>query len=274
MPTGVRLRSSVVSGEMETRRIPLSLSATEWAELLEEIDQLAAEHRFSVALFEGAAGAGRTDRIGDLISRGYSWGQAEPSGSPILVPQPAGVLYLVSPLRETDDIPTWIAHVPALHFRQHLLAMDIAEEAYAHLASLCAGESWDLDAFMRRGAWAEFIVEFIASREIDLVQVIAARLGVDLAPALRAAYPSIRVVVDVDGEDAAAHTWLTYATSRYGNVIDAFCAPQPATTERLRQEGVSASRVHLWGAGPEEGDRAGAAIHREVYGRLLATSVN
>jgi hypothetical protein len=188
--------------------------------------------------------------------------------------QTAGLLYLVSPLRRTDDIPTWIAHIPAHQFRQHLLAMDIAEDAYAHVASLCAGESWDLNAFVRRGAWAEFIVEFIASREIDLVQVITARLGVDLAPALRAAYPSIRVVVDVDGEDAQAQTWLTYATSRYGNVIDAFCTPQPAAAARLHQEGVSASRVHLWEADHEGRHEAGAAVHREVYGRLLAASVN
>jgi hypothetical protein len=187
--------------------------------------------------------------------------------------QTAGLLYLVSPLGRADDIPTWIAHIPARHFRQHLLAMDIAEDAYAHLASLCPGESWDLNAFVQRGAWAEFIVEFIASREIDLVQVITARLGVDLAPALRAAYPSIRVVVDVEGDDAQAQTWLTYATSRYGNVIDAFCAPQPATAERLRREGVSASRIHLWGADHGGRDEAGAAIHREVYGRLLATSL-
>jgi hypothetical protein len=178
-------------------------------------------------------------------------------------------LYIVSPRRATGDLPTWISHVPTRHFRQHLLALDVSRETFADLASLCAGESWHLNAFVRRGGWAEFIVEFIASREIDVVQVVTARLGVDLAPTLRAAYPSISLVVDVDGGDAEGRAWLDYATSRYGNVIDAFCTPQPGVAEDLRRAGVSASRVYLWGPNDQGPDEAAAAIHRDVYGHLL-----
>jgi hypothetical protein len=181
---------------------------------------------------------------------------------------PAGVLYIVSPWPASGELPRWISHIPTPQFRQHLLAVDVSDATFGELASLCAGESWHLNAFVRRGGWAEFVVEFIASRQIDLVQVVTARLGVDLAPTLRAAYPSLGLVVDVDGEGAEGRVWLDYATSRYGNVVDAFCTPRPGIAEDLRRAGVSASRVHLWephGQGPEEG---AAAIHRDVYGQL------
>jgi hypothetical protein len=183
----------------------------------------------------------------------------------------AGVLYIVSP-RHGADLPTWIAQPPLHHFRQHLLALDVSRATFADLAPFCGGECWHLDAFVRREGWAEFIVEFIASREIDVVQVLTARLGADLAPTLRAAYPSIGVVVDVDGALTEERAWLDYVTSRYGNVIDAFCTPQPEVAEILGRVGVSASRVHQWepsDAGPD----VAAAMHRHVYEHLLASSV-
>jgi hypothetical protein len=262
----------LVSGERATRRISLGLSDAEWNEVLEEIDELALENRFAVVLSENEAGGRETARLVDLISRGYSWDLTAATDERVLIPRPAGVLYLASPLGAGGDIPTWVTHIPTNHFRRYLLALDMTEETYGHVASSWAGESWHLDAFAPRTAWAEFIVEFIASREIDVVQVIAARQGVDLAPALRAAYPSVRVVVDVDGDSAADRAWLAYATSRYGNVIDAFCASDSGVAEQLRQAGVSASRIRV--GQKDLRDEGAAAIHRETYGRLLATAVN
>jgi hypothetical protein len=163
-----------------------------------------------------------------------------------------------------------MSHVPSRSFRQHVVAVDISDQAYTRLAAACAGECWHLNASMHRGGWAEFVMEFIASREIDVVQVVLARFGVDLVPALRAAYPSVRVVVDTGGEGTAGTVWLTYATSRYGNVIDAFCTPQPTVAAALVATGVSESKIHVWS--PDHGDGAAAACHGEVYGQLLAGS--
>jgi hypothetical protein len=188
-------------------------------------------------------------------------------------PHVAGVLYIVSPSAVTGEFPTWISHISSLQFRPHLVGLDVSHETFADLAALCAGESWHLDAFVRRGGWAEFIVEFIASREIDVVQVIESRVGVDLAPALHAAYPPLSVVVDVGGEGAEGRAWLDYATSRYGNVIDAFCTPRPEVVEDLRRAGVSASRVHLWEPNEQGPDEAAGVIHRDVYGQLLSSAV-
>jgi hypothetical protein len=219
------------------------------------------------------AGAPEAARLVDLISRGYSCDVTAATDSLVLKPRPAGVLYLVSPLSRSGNIPTWIAHLPPSSFRQYLLAMDTTEDTYTRLASLCEGECWHLDAFVRRAGWAEFIMEFIASRMIDVVQVITARQGVDVVPALRAAYPFIRVVVDVDGEGSEDLAWMVYATSRYGNVIDAFFAPNSDVEAQLHRAGVSASRVQVDQVDFGGRDESAAAIHAEIYGRLLATAL-
>ena len=229
-----------------------------------EIDQREPEDRLRCSFSDHAENQLATARLGELIARGYSW---EERGAG-LVPRPAGVLYIVSSLAADEDIPTWMSHIPSQSFRQHVVAVGISGEAFARFSPACAGEIWHLSAIMHRGGWAEFIIEFIASREIDLVQIAASCFGVDLVPPLRAAYPSIQVVVDTGGEGAPGQEWLTYVTSRYGNVIDAFCTPQPAVAATLQSSGVSASRIYEWSA--DHGDEAAAACHAEVYGQLLA----
>ncbi len=89
-------------------------------------------------------------------------------------------------------------------------------------------------------------------------------------PTLRSAYPSVRVVVDVDGESAQGRVWLTYITSRYGNVVDAFFAWQVDDVARLEAALVSPTRVVHLGSDHEDRDGAAAALHEELYGRLIA----
>ena len=262
-----------MNGKRAARRIPFAAPDASWTELLDEIDQLEPTMRFVVELTGEAAAAVRVARVGDLIGRGYSPISSGRSDWAVLRPRPSGVLCIVSPLGATDVLPPWISCVHPGRFRQHVLALDASEGAFASLASSCAGESWHLDAFLPPWEWAEFIVEFIGSREIDLVQVVAARLGVDLVPALRSAYPAIRVVVDVAGEDAFRNEWSTYVRSRYGNVVDAFCAGQPDIAAQLERARVPSSRIHLVGDDDGGQGEAVAARHEDVYGRLIAAAV-
>jgi 3-keto-L-gulonate-6-phosphate decarboxylase len=116
-------------------------------------------------------------------------------------------------------------------------------------------------------------MEFMGNRQIDVVQVVNAKVGVDLVPTLRAAYPRSRVVVDVGADDATGQVWLTYVTSRYGNVIDVYCASGPDDPARLEAALVSPSHIRLLAADLERHDEAAAAAHEDVYGRLIAAQV-
>ena len=43
---------------------------------------------------------------------------------------------------------------------------------------------------------AQFIVEFIASRTIEIVDVVGSRTGADLVPSIKEAFPGLKVVAD------------------------------------------------------------------------------
>jgi hypothetical protein len=231
-----------------------------------EIDALPAEDRFAVEL-EGLVEielAGQV--VGPLIASGYSVG---PGSSRVLVPRPSGVLAIVSQ-EEGDDAAQLTPRLAAGHFRRHLMAVDTSATAFDRLASAWAGESWHLDTFLPQSAWAQCIVEYVGSREIDLVQVVNTRFGADLIPTLRAAYPATRVVVD-GGATAHTEAWLTYVTARYGNVVDAFCVAGPDERATLTAERVSPERIQV--VGPETGGQVptGEVEREQLYGRLIAT---
>ena len=256
-----------MSWEKAIRRVSLAASATTWTELLTEIDALPSEGRFAVELDGAVERELAVPLVGRLIASGYSVGAGS---SRVLVPRPSGVLAIVSQDDGDSDVAHRISRLPAGHFRQHLMAVDTSETAFARLASACAGETWHLDTFLPQNAWAQCIIEYVGSREIDLVQVVNTRFGVDLVPALRAAYPAIRIVVDT-GATAHTEAWLTYVTARYGNVIDAFCVSRPDEVATLTAERVSPDRIQV--VSPEGGGQVhmGTVERERVYGRLIAT---
>jgi hypothetical protein len=256
-----------VSWEKAIRSVSLAAPATTWTALLAEIDALPPEDRFAVELDGRAERELALHLVGSLIASGYSVGTSSPR---LLVPRPSGVLAIVSQSDGEDDVAPRIPRPGAGHFRRHLMAVDTSETAFARLASTCAGESWHLDSFLPQNAWAQCIVEYVGSREIDLVQVVNSRFGVDLIPALRAAYPATRVVVDI-GSTPQAEAWLTYVTARYGNVVDGFCVSRPDEVATLTAERVSPDRIWVVDPGGGEQVHPGAAEREQVYGRLIAT---
>jgi hypothetical protein len=256
----------VVSWEKAIRSVSLEAPATTWTELLTEIDALPPEDRFAVELDGTAERELTVQRVGRLIASGYSVGAGSRR---LLLPRPSGVLAIVSQEDGEDDVAPLVSQIGAGQFRQHLMAVDTSETAFARLASACAGESWHLDAFLPRDAWAQCIVEYVGSREIDLVQVVNARFGADLVPVLRAAYPATRVVVDI-GVTAPTEAWLTYVTARYGNVIDAFCVARPDEVATLTAERVSPDRIQVVGREGGEPTNTSAVEREQVYGRLIA----
>ena len=65
-------------------------------------------------------------------------------------------------------------------------------------------------------------MELIATRSIDVVHIVNARLGFDLIPALKLAYPPVQVVVQFHGEEPDGGDPIRYVASRYDNLVDAY----------------------------------------------------
>jgi hypothetical protein len=263
-----------MSAATPARTIDLAEPDSAWAELLNAIDLLAAEDRFEVRVTGLDGGGPAGDRVGQIIARGYSAGPREAADGAVLAPSPAGVLFVVSDLGGAARPPEWLAGLPPESFRQYLLAVDMSAENFAALSSEFPGESWHLDEFLAEGSLAEFVMEFMASRQIDLVHVVNSRLGFDLLPFIRTSYPRTRVTADVGSRGAYDQVLMTYVTTRYGNVVDGFCASTSETADQLAATYISSSRVVLMP--PVEGTSGPAAVaqaHQSVFGRLLAALI-
>jgi glycosyltransferase involved in cell wall biosynthesis len=85
-----------------------------------------------------------------------------------------------------------------------------------------AKEVWPLPEMMAGDQFPLFILNFIASRGIQLVHVMNSRLGFDLLPDLRALPTPPSVVVQLHVEESDRSGYVRYVTTRYGNLVDAF----------------------------------------------------
>jgi glycosyltransferase involved in cell wall biosynthesis len=160
----------------------------------------------------------------------------------------AGVLYLAPWLtfggsdRGTLD---WLRHLPGSQFRRYLhTTQPSANELFAASEEL-ADEAWCLSELMPVSAMAQFIVNFLATRNVDVLHIMNSRLGFDLLPTLKSAFPHLRTVVQLHVEEEDRSGYCRYVTTRYGNLVDAFSVTSVDLAEKLRRYHVSPSRLNV-----------------------------
>ena len=106
-----------------------------------------------------------------------------------------------------------------------------------------AEEVWALPELMAGGEFARFIVEFVVSREIEIVHVMNSRIGFDLLPDLRALERPPKVVVQLHVEEPTRDGYVRYVATRYGNLVDAYSVSSAVVGEALVEYGVSEDDV-------------------------------
>jgi len=85
-----------------------------------------------------------------------------------------------------------------------------------------AEEIWVLPDLMPAEAMPSFILDFLHSRQVPVVQLMNSRLGFDLLPDLRCLPNPPGVVVQLHVEEADRSGYVRYVTTRYGNLVDRF----------------------------------------------------
>ena len=68
----------------------------------------------------------------------------------------------------------------------------------------------------------QFIMDFIASRNIHVLHIMNSRLAYDLLPTLRSYYPWLRVVIQFHVEEEDRSGYCRYAATRYDNLVNAY----------------------------------------------------
>jgi hypothetical protein len=255
-----------------TRPIALDDPESAWTALLDDLNGSAGDGLPDVEVTPATGPQSLfVDRVGRLVAAGYSvredsWPRL------VMAPRPAGLLCLVAGEQGVPGESGW-AGLGAGRFRRYVLVLD-AGTVGEGVPDALADESWFLADFCGRGAMPQFILEFIASRAIDVVQVVGSRLGVDLLPTIRFSFPKVRVAVDLGTGDTAQHSYLTYVTSRYGNLVDAYFVADALVGEELRALYIPDSRTYVVAPGENEGGLTVADLRSRLYGRLVAGAID
>ncbi len=232
-----------------------------WEALFEELSGCPDESLPEVDVELSASPSSAAGRLARIVARGYHPERAE-DGTVSFVPRPAGVLWLVDDVRSARSGPGFFGG----RFRRFVLVVDRGRED-DHPMIDGVEELWCLPDFLDRRAVPEFVIEFLATRPVQVVQLAGSRLAADLLPTLSHSYPHLRVVADVSSDETGS-VFLHYLVAHYGNLVDAFWVPDERTRDVLGAAYISNSKTVV-GAGT----RDAADLRASLYARLVASGV-
>jgi glycosyltransferase involved in cell wall biosynthesis len=136
-----------------------------------------------------------------------------------------------------------------------------------------ADEVWALPDLMLGERFAEFILDFVVSREVGVVHVMNSRLGFDLLPDLSALPHPPKVVVQLHVEETTRDGYVRYVTSRYGNLVDAFSVTSDHLAAAVCDYGIPRAKIAVIHTGVDAEDEF-SPDHLEPRPGLPASGVN
>jgi glycosyltransferase involved in cell wall biosynthesis len=108
-----------------------------------------------------------------------------------------------------------------------------------------ASEVWELPELMEGNEFPRFILEFIRSREIELIHVMNSRIGYDMLSDFRALSDAPKVVVQLHVEEPTRDGYVRYVTTRYGGLVDAFSVSSAVVGDAVVGYGISRELVEV-----------------------------
>ncbi|MET0557136.1 MAG: glycosyltransferase [Solirubrobacterales bacterium] len=106
-------------------------------------------------------------------------------------------------------------------------------------------ETWILPDLMPAEDMPAFILDFIVSRQIEVVHLMNARLGFDLLPDITCLPQAPGIVVQLHVEEADRSGYVRYVTTRYGNLVDRFSVTSHHLDRAVQDYGIPADRTKV-----------------------------
>jgi hypothetical protein len=187
----------------------------------------------------------------------------------VLDHSPSGILYLgprVMGGEAAESAVAWFRDVRHESFRRYLVTTSAQDPVLLAECEQLADEAWVLTRVVGRRAIPHFVMELVAGRGVDLIHIADWRLGFDLLPSLKSAFPSLPAVVELHRDKRGSPVYDGYVASRYESLVDAYAVTGAELRDRLVGLGVSPAKIDVIAL--DAGDRGGR--HRALYGRLLA----
>jgi glycosyltransferase involved in cell wall biosynthesis len=108
-----------------------------------------------------------------------------------------------------------------------------------------ASEVWELPELMEGNEFPRFILEFVRSREVELIHVMNSRIGYDMLADFRALTNPPKVVVQLHVEEPTRDGYVRYVTTRYGGLVDAFSVSSAGVGDAVVGYGISRELVEV-----------------------------
>lgn len=108
-----------------------------------------------------------------------------------------------------------------------------------------AEEIWVLPDLMPAEDMPGFILDFLQSRQVQVLHLMNSRLGFDLLPDLSCLPQPPGVVVQLHVEEVDRSGYVRYVTTRYGNLVDRFSVSSEDLAEAVRGYGVPRDKIRV-----------------------------
>ena len=136
----------------------------------------------------------------------------------------------------------WLETLDRSRFRAIVATTLPSENRALYAATEFADEVWALPDLMPGSEFPRFLLDLAATREVDVLHVGNARLGLLLLPDFAALPHRPRVVVQL--HEAREDGLTRYAASRYNALIDAYSVVSPEIAALLARLHVAPGKVH------------------------------
>jgi len=139
----------------------------------------------------------------------------------------------------------WFREIDRERFAPSLITTQPSQNRrLAEIADL-SEETWVLPDLMPAERMPSFILDFIVSREIEVVQLMNSRLGFDLLPDIAALPNPPAIVVMLHVEEADRSGYVRYVTTRYGNLVDRFSVTSRHLAAAVHDYGIPLDRMKV-----------------------------
>jgi glycosyltransferase involved in cell wall biosynthesis len=139
----------------------------------------------------------------------------------------------------------WFRRIDRERFRPILVTTQPSDNELLPLVESYAAEIHVLPDMMPGRDMPTFLARLITARDVRVVHVMNSRLGFDLLPALRGAYPQLATVVQLHSEEPDRSGYVRYVATRYDDVIDAYSAASRDLRDRFIGYGVDPAKVDV-----------------------------
>jgi len=139
----------------------------------------------------------------------------------------------------------WFRRLDRTRFSPILITTQSSDNELLPLLAEHAAEVHVLPDRMPGREMPAYVAELVESRDVRVMHVMNSRLGFDLLPALRDAFPRLATVVQMHAEEQGGAGYVRYVADRYDDVVDAYSVTNRDLGSRLVGYGIPERKIEV-----------------------------